>query len=60
VGGKLIRKPYLRAVAILFILGGCTFPTRVEVAPPSSALRAQIVAVQPLHLQFSLHLEGGV
>ena len=29
---KLMRKPYLRALAILVILGGCTGP-RVKVAP---------------------------
>ena len=39
-----MRKPQLPAVAILFILGGCTGP-RVRVAPPSSALRAEILSV---------------
>src|SRR5439155_11560256 len=44
MGGRLMRKPYLPAVAILFILGGCTGP-RLKVAPPSSALRAEILSV---------------
>ena len=39
-----MRKPQLPAVAILSILGGCTGP-RVRVAPPSGALRAQILSV---------------
>jgi len=39
-----MRKPQFPAVAILFILGGCTGP-RVRVAPPSSALRAEILSV---------------
>src|SRR5207249_11867376 len=43
VGGRLMRKPQLPVLAILFILGGCTGP-RVRVAPPSSALRAEILS----------------
>lgn len=39
-----MRKPQLPAVAILFILGGCTGPP-VRVPPPSSAFRAQILSV---------------
>src|SRR5207249_1251859 len=39
-----MRKPYLGVTAILFILGGCAGP-RVRVAPPSSALRAEILSV---------------